>query len=150
MSVTMSPDDLRALGFDPVASAKLGRAVRFTLGVLPPKAPRQPKPWAPYASKWEMQYAAHLELQKIVGQIQDWQYEPDTLVCAGGTKYTPDFRVTYPDGAHEYREVKGLWRKQDRVRMREAAAVSPYAIALVSKRDGAWTTRIVSTAGRPA
>ena len=142
MSVTLSPDDLRALGFDPVASAKIGRAVRFTPGA-PTKALRQPKPWAPYASKWEMQYAAYLDLRKTVGQVKDWQYEPDTLVCAGGTKYTPDFRVTYPDDAREYHEVKGFWRTQDKVRMREAAVVSPLPIVLVSRRAGAWTLKTI-------
>lgn len=138
----MSADDLRALGYDPVASAKLGRAVRFTHGA-PKRALKQPQPWAPYASKWEMQYAAHLELQVSVKLVTGWEYEPDTLVCAGGTKYTPDFKVTLSSGAIEYHEVKGFWRTQDRVRMREAAAVSPYPIVLVSRKRGAWTLKTV-------
>ena len=138
MSVTMTPDELRALGYDPAASAKAGRAVRFTEG-QPPKALRQPKPWAPYASKWEASYAAHLDHLKQLGQVTDWAYEPDTLVCAGGTKYTPDFRVELASGVTEYHEVKGFFRTQDRVRVREALAVSPFDVILVSRANGSWT-----------
>lgn len=134
----MTPDELRALGYDPVASAKAGRAVRFTDG-KPPKALRQPKPWAPYASKWEASYAAHLDHLKQLGVVRDWAYEPDTLVCAGGTKYTPDFRVRFPGTRDdEYHEVKGFFRPQDRVRVREALAVSPLDVILVSRKDGSW------------
>lgn len=143
MSVTMTPAELQALGYDPVASAKLGRAVKLTPGA-PTKGLRQPKPWAPYASKWEAAYAAHLDLlvrmsvHPQLGSVVSWAYEPDTLVCAGGTKYTPDFRVTFPGRREEYHEVKGFFRPQDRVRVREALAVSTLPIVLVSRKRGQW------------
>lgn len=143
MSVTLSPDELRALGFDPVASAKLGRAVKLTPGT-PAKGRRPSKPWAPYASKWEASYAAHLDLlvrmslQPVLGSVVSWAYEPDVLVCAGGTKYTPDFRVSFRDRPDEYHEVKGYFRPQDRVRVREALAVSPLDVVLVTRKSGRW------------
>ena len=61
------------------------------------------------------------EFEVRTGQVLAFEYEPDVLVCAGGTKYRPDFRVTLADGAQQYHEVKGFWRKSDRVRVREAA-----------------------------
>lgn len=146
MSVTLTPAELQALGYDPVASAKLGRAVKFTPGT-PAKALRLPKPWAPYASKWEASYAAHLDVLVALGQVTLWQYEPDTLVCAGGTKYTPDFRVEYSDGREEYHEVKGYFRPQDRVRVREALAVSTFPVVLVSRKGGAWTYKAMPATG---
>lgn len=95
--------------------------------------------YAPYANKWEHEYARYLDVLGVVGEVTGWQYEPDTLVALGGTKYTPDFRVTYPDGATVYVEVKGHLRSRDAVRMREAAAVSPYPIVVLTKRGGCWT-----------
>lgn len=136
MTVTMSPAELQALGYDPVASAKLGRAVKFTPGTTTTR--RQPKPWAPYASKWEASYAAHLAYLVQLGQVASWAYEPDTIVCAGGTKYTPDFRVAFPGRREEYHEVKGYFRPQDKVRVREALAVSLLPVVLVTRKAGAW------------
>lgn len=136
MSVTLSPDELRALGYDPAASAKAGRAVKFA-DVPPTK--RTARPYAPYRSKWEQLYAAHLDTLKMLGRVTSYAYEPDTLVCAGGTKYRPDFRVVASDGSEAYHEVKGYFRPQDKVRVREALAVSPLDVILVTRERGAWT-----------
>lgn len=146
MSVTLSPDDLRALGYDPVASAKAGRAVKLEYAPPATKRAKAPRPYAPYHSKWEQQYAAHLDLLKTIHLVAEWHYEPDTLVCAGGTKYTPDFRVHMAAGPVEYHEVKGYFRSRDRVRVREARAVSPYPIVLVSRAKGAWVYKRLEVA----
>lgn len=146
MSITMTPMELQSLGFDPVASAKLGRAVKFTAGA-PVKGLRQPKPWAPYRSKWESAYAAHLDVLQLLGHIVSWQYECETLVCAGGTKYTPDFRVKFTDEREEYHEVKGYFRPQDKVRVREALAVSLLPVVLVSRKGGAWVYKALPARG---
>lgn len=146
MSITLTPAEFESLGFDPSASAKAGRAVRLAPGA-PPKARRLPKPWAPYASKWEASYAAHLAFLVQLGQVASFAYEPDTLVCAGGTKYTPDFRVAFPGGREEYHEVKGFFRPKDRVRVREALAVSPFDVVLVSRKAGAWVYKTMPKGG---
>lgn len=104
-------------------------------------APR--RSWAPYASKWEADYAQRLEVLRLVGEIVSAEYEPHALVATGGTKYTPDFLVTFPDGRREYHEVKGHTRSRDAVRMRECVAGSAYPVHVMSKRDGAW--RVVRT-----
>ena len=138
----MSPADFEALGYDVAASLDAGRAVKQG-SATPASAAAKPKPvrrtreWAPYRSKWEVQYALHLDYLVMAGLVLSWVYEPDTLVCAGGTKYRPDFRVRFPHG-EEYHEVKGFFRTQDKVRMREASVVSPLPIVLVTKKGGAW------------
>ncbi len=96
------------------------------------------RPWAPYASKWEAEYAHRLAMLHASGAITGWAYETETLRAKGGTKYTPDFWVSFPDGREEYHEVKGHLRSRDAVRMRECAAVSPLPVLVVSKRRGAW------------
>lgn len=138
MSVTLTPADLLALGYDPVASAKAGRAVRLA-DVPKYKPKRTPNPWAPYRSKWELQYAAYLDELQMLDIITAWAYEPDVIVCAGGTRYTPDFLVTYSPDRQEYHEVKGYFRPQDRVRVREARPASAHPIVLVSRAKGVWT-----------
>jgi len=132
--VILSPADLLALGYCPDASARTGRAVRLEDAPAPKRARAT---WAPFRSKWEMQYAGYLDVLVALGHVVSWTYEPDTLVCAGGTKYRPDFRVVF-HGHEEYHEVKGYFRAKDKVRMREAAVVSALPIMLVTRKRGAW------------
>jgi hypothetical protein len=106
---------------------------------LPAFEPLRTPTHAPYRNKWERQYAALLDLQLASGMIAEWLYESDVLVAAGGTKYKPDFRVTYTTGLVEYHEVKGYTRSRDAVRMRECAAVSPHPIVVLTLKHGAWT-----------
>jgi predicted nuclease of restriction endonuclease-like RecB superfamily len=68
-----------------------------------------------YKSQWELNYANYLEFLKKAKHISGWEYEPETFwfekIRRGVRSYTPDFRVTYPDGRVEYHEVKG-WMDQ--------------------------------------
>lgn len=94
--------------------------------------------YAPYASKWEREYAERLAVLTLVGEVTAWNYEPCTLTALGGTRYTPDFGVRFPDGREEFHEVKGYLRSRDAVRMRECRAVSPLPIVVMTKRNGVW------------
>ena len=64
-----------------------------------------------FKSAWEVNYANYLEFLKKAHHIADWLYEPETFwfekIRRGVRSYTPDFKVTYPDGTIEYHEVKG-------------------------------------------
>lgn len=63
-------------------------------------------------SKWERNYSHYLEWLKQLGEIQDWEYEPDEFefpIKRGTRFYKPDFRLTNKDGSQEYHEVKGHW-----------------------------------------
>ena len=86
----ISPADFEALGYDVAASLVFGRAVKQG-SATPASAAAKTKPvrrtreWAPYRSKWELQYAAYLDYLVTAGLVLSWAYEPDTLICAGGT-----------------------------------------------------------------
>lgn len=95
-------------------------------------------PYAPYKNKWEMRYAERLEVLKLLGEVVESEYEPEPIIAAGGTKYTPDFKVTFAAGGIEYHEVKGHYRDRDKVRVRECAVASQYPIVLWSMKGGAW------------
>jgi hypothetical protein len=69
----------------------------------------------------ERKYAEILELRKKAGEILDAKYEGITLKLADGSRYTPDFFVTFP-GHIECHETKGgLFREAARVRLLVAA-----------------------------
>lgn len=104
------------------------------------REPRASRPWAPYRSKWELEYATHLELLRVAGRLNAWAYEPDRLEIGEGARYTPDFRVTLLSGAIEYHEVKGYRRESAMVRIRVAAKLYPQCrFVLVTKANGSWT-----------
>jgi hypothetical protein len=64
-----------------------------------------------WRSSWEANYARYLNWLTAQHQITQWEYEPQRFVFSGETRgpisYTPDFRVTYPDGRVAFHEVKG-------------------------------------------
>lgn len=65
-----------------------------------------------FRSKWEINYAYYLEWLKDRGEIISWEFEPETFffegIRQGHTSYLPDFKVHYPDGTHQWHEVKGF------------------------------------------
>ena len=99
------------------------------------------RPWHPYRSKWELEYAQYLDVLKATNKIWDWHYEPESLEIGVGAKYTPDFKVWITFGGRvEYREVKGYKREAAMVRLRVAAARYPNdGFVLVTKKNGQWT-----------
>ncbi len=113
-------------------------------------------------NKTEAAFAAHLELQKKVGEIESWEFEPRSLVMAKGYKYTPDFIVRMKSkfvlvGETICYEVKAVSkvavRKQTKVRMTEAARVRigwaaqrfpEYKFVIVWPKGDGWTERVVA------
>jgi hypothetical protein len=63
------------------------------------------------------------------GELAGWQYEPFTFTFAGVTRgavcYTPDFKLLYPDGSHEWLEVKGWETSRDRTKWRRMKQFYP-------------------------
>ena len=104
-----------------------------------PKA-RQPRPYAPYRSKWEWEYAEYLDRLVAAKRVLVWRYEPERLEIGVGAKYTPDFSVLLPGAERvEYREVKGYRREASIVRIKAAALRYPlFRFVLVTKRNGHW------------
>ena len=58
-------------------------------------------------NKTESEYADCLEARKRLGEILDWQFECYTLKLADGTRFTPDFAITFPNGTMHFIDVKG-------------------------------------------
>lgn len=64
-----------------------------------------------FRSSWETNYAYYLEWLKSRGEITHWLHEPIRFdfekIKRGSNSYLPDFQVFYPNGRHEFHEVKG-------------------------------------------
>jgi len=50
-----------------------------------------------------------LKSLQITGSIKDFSYEDITFRLAEKMRYTPDFRIIYPDGRIKFIEVKGAY-----------------------------------------
>lgn len=94
-----------------------------------------------FRSKWEANYARYLNWQKDRGEIAHWEYEPVTFdfrqwYLKGAIHYTPDFRLTYPDGRQEFVEVKGLMDGKSKTQLKRLAKHYPEAsLRLVTKAE---------------
>ncbi|UIF89477.1 hypothetical protein KAF44_30265 (plasmid) [Cupriavidus necator] len=91
----------------------------------------------------EEAYAAQLELEKHAGLITWYAFEPIKLRLGKNTFYTPDFGVRLVSGELEFREVKGFWRDDARVKIKNAAYLYPiFRFVAVTKQKkpegGGW------------
>lgn len=115
---------------------------------------KPPTPAAPtkarrdrYRSGAERQYAAHLESQRLAGEIRGWWHEPHNLVVAedeGGNRvhYRPDFLVWGAEGWW-YVEIKGTnprLRNAGRSKVIMARERYPFLAFRVFRwqKDGEW------------
>lgn len=80
-------------------------------------------------SAWEANYARYLNWLVQIGEIRDWEYEPDTFefhrIKKGTRFYTPDFKITNNDGSIEYHEVKGWMNQKSRTQLKRMAKYYP-------------------------
>ena len=80
-------------------------------------------------SNYERKYALYLELMKTHKHIVDWEYEPHTFyfqgIIRGTNNYKPDFKVYFPNGTHEWIEIKGYMEKKDFTKMKRMAKYFP-------------------------
>jgi hypothetical protein len=93
----------------------------------------------------ERDYAAFLDGQKILGNVEWWAFESVKFRLADKTFYTPDFIVMLTGGMIELREVKGgFWEDDARVKIKVAAAMYPFKFVavrkLAKKHGGGWQT----------
>lgn len=93
----------------------------------------------PYRSKWERDYAAHLDHLQRTQTITRWRYEEVTLLIGHDVRYTPDFWIETVHGI-EVHEVKGYFRDDAKAKFRVAAMAWPcFRFKAMSKRNGRWT-----------
>jgi hypothetical protein len=83
-------------------------------GRKPPKSPARelPKvsalvPRDRFKTELERDYAAHLELQRLAGELVWFDYEPMGFRLADRCFYYPDFAVLRPSGELQFHETKG-------------------------------------------
>ena len=78
--------------------------------------------------KWEADFTRYLKYPLEHGTISAWSYEEDTFqfpVKRGTSFYTPDFRITNPDGSIEYYEVKGYMDAKSATQLKRMAKYYP-------------------------
>lgn len=90
-------------------------------------------------SGWEANYARYLNWLVGLGEIDSWDYEPETFefepIKRGARFYTPDFRVRYPDGSMEYHEVKGYMDAKSKTKLRRMAKYYPEVKVILVDSD---------------
>lgn len=88
-----------------------------------------------YRSRWEANYARHLEGLRAAGSIARWEHEPETFwfegILRGCRSYLPDFRVTHNDGSVEYHEVKGWMDERSATKIRRMLKYHPTVTLIV-------------------
>lgn len=90
-------------------------------------------------NKWEVAYSHALDLQKLVGMIADYKFEPWRFVLAEGVTYTPDFLVVPKEGPLQIHEVKGFMREDARVKLYTASRQFPwFRFFKAVKENGGW------------
>lgn len=81
-----------------------------------------------FRSKWEANYALHLDFLVKHGVIEKWEFEPETFIfeqIAFGTRsYTPDFKVWDKKGI-TYHEVKGWMDPKSATKLKRMAKYYP-------------------------
>lgn len=102
-----------------------------------------------YRSRWEANYARYLEWLKRMGNIRDWQHEPETFwfdkIRRGSASYLPDFKVTSPNGTVAYHEVKGWMDARSKTKLKRMKKYHPsVVIVLIEKKEYMEIKRKVS------
>lgn len=82
-----------------------------------------------FRSAWEANYARYLNWLKDKGEIDRWEFEPDTFefhkIKRGHRFYTPDFKVFDRAGGYEYHEIKGYMSPQSATKLKRMAKYYP-------------------------
>ena len=81
-----------------------------------------------FRSKWEANYARHLEFCKKHELIIDWLHEPHTFwfegIKRGVCSYLPDFKVIM-EGGHHWVEVKGYMDARSKTKIKRLKKYYP-------------------------
>jgi len=96
-------------------------------------------------SSWEANYARYLTFLVGLGEIQGWEYEPETFefdaIKRGTRSYTPDFKVTNLDGAVEYHEVKGWMDPKSNTKLKRMARYHPDITIILIDKEAYYAIR---------
>lgn len=88
-----------------------------------------------YRSRWEANYARHLEQLRMSGDIAQWRHEPTVFFFDGAkdgvVSYLPDFEVTNMDGSVVFHEVKGWMDARSKTKIQRMQEHHPSVRLLV-------------------
>jgi len=92
-----------------------------------------------FRAGFEVEWAQYLQFLKEIGEIEDWEYEPEPFwfegIKRGTNNYRPDFKVSYKDGDYCWHETKGNLKQKDITKFRRMAKYDPdEKIILVMQR----------------
>lgn len=101
-----------------------------------------------FRSAWEANYARYLNWLKERGEIDGWEYEPETFwfdaIRRGVRSYKPDFRIT-EKGKSYFVEVKGWMDPKSRTKLRRMKKYHPgVEVRLVDAKQYESIKRAVS------
>jgi hypothetical protein len=92
-----------------------------------------------FRSAWEANYARFLNWMIERGEVVSWEYEKHTFwfeaIRRGVRSYTPDFRVVFPDGHHEWHEVKGWMDPKSATKLKRMAKYHPAEVVKVIDQE---------------
>ena len=89
-------------------------------------------------SSWEANYARYLKWLQSIGEIQEWEFEPDEFmfpVKRGSRFYLPDFKVTNNNGSVEYHEIKGWMDKKSATKLKRMTKYYPEIKVVLIDKD---------------
>lgn len=91
----------------------------------------------------------HITPRILAGEIVRAEFEPDVLRLGPDCTYTPDWKLTFPDGTHEYHEIKGGHTFEDGlIKLKWAASKWPdVTFYLCRWKYKRWTIRRIEGSG---
>lgn len=82
-----------------------------------------------FRSMWEANYALYLDFLVSQGELQGWDYEPETFIFEkidfGTRSYTPDFRIIENNNDVTFHEVKGFMDGKSKTKLRRMIKYYP-------------------------
>lgn len=98
-------------------------------------------------SAWEANYARYLNWLKSRGEIEDWEYEPQTFwfdkIKTGTRCYKPDFRVR-ERGKVYFVEIKGWMDPKSKTKIKRMRIYHPdIDLRVIDERQYKATARVV-------
>ncbi len=91
-----------------------------------------------FRSTWEANYARYLNWLISIGEINRWEFEPDTYefpIKRGSRFYTPDFKVFNNDNSVEYHEVKGYMDQRSATKLKRMTKYYPQIKVVLIDKD---------------
>lgn len=92
-----------------------------------------------FRSKWEANYALYLNFLIKQGEIDRWEYEPESFlfekIRSGTRTYRPDFKVYKKDGSFVFHEVKGWMDPKSLTKLKRMRIYFPHIKIIVIDGD---------------